>query len=619
MPPLNKPKAAAKPASNKVAESAGEYVYPTVELRKAWGEHAITAEGAKKLLGWESEDDYAIRVKEENPSIKGTPSYGNDYDFTDIMGKNIRCDNNDRNRPFDENHAKKLAQDILNREWAGPTTMPGETVNGETVVISRMGKVKSGQHRMIGLIFANQLWEKDKALWESKWPTPPVLETVLVYGVSDADKVSGTMDNVKPRTLADTLYTSSELFREETNRKKRSELAKMLDAAVDTLWKRTGQAEIGGLVSHYQTHAASRDFLERHNKLIECVEVIAKLNKDNGIKLPTDMANVGPCATLLYLMGSSKSDINDYRNSAAGDTERRMPDESTLNWDNWDEANNYWDAMKGPKLAAIANYIKKLVDTEEGKGRMAEKTMVLVKGWLAWLQDGKPTEADVKLNYDPGKAGQYVLMDKDTCGGIDVGEKQSKPEPWDNPADVQARAEQEKQNGLNKLRGTVPTAPQAAAAKTLTGKPKDKETMREALDRWEEKYKGRLLIFKATSGFNLYGEGARTASVALKLPTKVGPEQLQVLSIAKENLEASFSKLGQANLKPIIVDSVGNEIDIATLTAKPKANENGKPPAAPAPAKPALRPGSKIPAKPMPAAAAKPSPKKPAPVAAKKK
>jgi hypothetical protein len=215
----------------------------------------ITVAKGKEILLWEAEKEYAARVKASNPAYKDVEiTFPKEFPahFRDEEGNLVRCWNNCKNRWFDEPRARLYAQEILQRNWAGPSTFPGETVNGETIVIGRTGIVLSGQHRLIGLVLAFQMWlGKNKLHWQKYWQEEPFLESLIVTGVSEHPCIVRTLDNVKSRTLADTLYTS-EVFdgltlpeaNGETQRtlrpKERMELARMLDSAVDLLWKRTG-------------------------------------------------------------------------------------------------------------------------------------------------------------------------------------------------------------------------------------------------------------------------------------------------------------------------------------------------------------------------------------------
>ena len=62
---------------------------------------------AKELLGWESET-----------SGEGADKVTfKDSLFTDYEGHGVRLMNNAHNRDFDEAHAKKLAQSILNKQY----------------------------------------------------------------------------------------------------------------------------------------------------------------------------------------------------------------------------------------------------------------------------------------------------------------------------------------------------------------------------------------------------------------------------------------------------------------------------------------------------------------------
>jgi len=146
-----KTKAVTKPApvQSGKGKKDGDLAYPvlTVNGVAVPEENLVTkADRAKHLLGWEDEEGYALRYVAEHPKVKAAKvSYGDDYLLKDGKGRKVRCHRNSKNRPFDELHCRKLAQDILQGKWE---------FNCETIIISRVGEVHSGQHRLIALVLA---------------------------------------------------------------------------------------------------------------------------------------------------------------------------------------------------------------------------------------------------------------------------------------------------------------------------------------------------------------------------------------------------------------------------------------------------------------------------------
>jgi hypothetical protein len=413
-------------------------LYPKLEVTICVGKHAVTSDQAKKLLGWETEDEYKERTGDKGARF-------DEITLTDVEGNRVRCWNNSHNRPFSDTWAYRLAQTVLNRQWAGPITMPGETINGETIVIGNRGAVESGQHRLIGLVLSKQMWgsDKQKEHWQTLWKTEPVLETIIVYGVSESARVLQTLDNVKPRSLSDVIYTS-ELFTDMTS-VERKEGSRMLAAAIDLLWKRT---EASSNHEKYQTHSTSIGFFGRHKKLLEAVKDIFKLNEDRS--LSALKLSPGMCAGALYFMASSVSDVDTYRN------EDPAPSEASLTFDRWEQAKELFGdiAADATKVKPLRYAIGSLVDEDAGGGgRTVEKLGLLAKAWVATLAGGEMTAEDVQLEYAKDEDDVNHLINCPGFGGIDLGpsldtEKSIPPDP----------SEIEKQKEVERSRAKKPFA-----------------------------------------------------------------------------------------------------------------------------------------------------------------
>lgn len=401
----------------------------------------ITASKMKQLLGWETRSEIVARLKKENPGldvdnveIEAEPM------LQDMNGEDVWCWSNLTNRPFRKSHALELAQDILNRCWAGPTIMPGETVNGETIIISRKGHCHSIQHRGAALILATQMWHKNKAHWKGKWDEEPYIESLIVTGVSDNPAVVQTLDNVLARTESDVFFTTGE-FPHLKDQLQRAEAARILANAVDLLWKRVRAEEQED--QHFQTHSISKDFLNRHPKLRECVMLFLDINsKANKRPISQLRLMIGHCAAMLYLMGSSETDIDAYLAA------KPRPSEKVLDWTWWDKAKEFWKQLalqKSDLRKAVANALGQLVDENSlTGGRSVEQRAVLALAWKVFREGVTPTKADLKLEYHENAHNQKVFTDRPTFGGIDHGDKKRK-ELEDNPSeeDLKDRTEQE--------------------------------------------------------------------------------------------------------------------------------------------------------------------------------
>lgn len=437
--------------------SLAEVVYPTVEIveySSTSPRGPLTQRDIVDLLDWEPEDEYQKRMVEENPGSEPQHwLYGDDYHCLDTKKRKVRCNNNANNRPFDEGWCEDLIHTLLVGQWAGPLMMPGETINGETVRISRYGRVLSAQHTLTAAKLANERLQESRAkpgnAKEPKYPAwnghaEVVLETIVVTGLSEDERVLRTIDYVKPRTVADMLYTMP-LFRVKENDAgekvpttpvERKELTRMLSGAIDFLWARTK-------AQGYKTHPEVVGFLERHKRLLKCVEPIFLLNKKaatGGRKISTLRLSPGMCAALMYIMGSSgpKTDGDFYRNEFP-------PTERVLDWSLWDKAQDFWDMLaKHNSFMQVRRALHLLVDstpTDSNNmglgGRLNEKLAILANAWSRWKDhpEGAPDpfeEMDLQeggilfLNYsDLGEdglsmpEGMIKLLDTADFFGID--------------------------------------------------------------------------------------------------------------------------------------------------------------------------------------------------------
>lgn len=403
-----------------------------------------------QVLGWETEPEYQKRMLAEHPSSKPENwAYGDDFHCLNVAGEKVRCNNNAHNRPFDADWCEDLIHTVLYGQWAGPHTVPGETVNGETVRISRYGRTLSGQHQLTAAKLADEYLQKarakDAAMADEKYPAwighqHVFIETIVVTGLSEDPRILMTIDYVKPRSAADVFYTS-DVFK-GAKPAERKELCRVLAQATDTLWERTD-------TKGYKTHPELVGFLERHKTLLNCVEHIYSINSAaTGRKLSKLRLSAGTCAALMYLMGSSdtsEATSDEYRNSSP-------PSEKLLNWDNWDKAEEFWTLLAngtdfGVVRTALAHLVDSAPDSDDNKGmggRQGEKLAILAKAWEVWkdhptsagapfdesdlAQDGRLclyySDLDDEGNRLPD--GRIKLLDDNDFLGIDCPESLSK-------------------------------------------------------------------------------------------------------------------------------------------------------------------------------------------------
>ena len=350
----------------------------------------LTVERIKLMMNWETEREYQARKVVEDPDSKPEHwLFGDDYHCLNTDKQKVRCWNNANNRPFDMGWCEDLIHTVLYGHWVGPYMMPGETVNGETIRISRHGRVLSGQHQGTAAILANEWLAKARAQQgdgPSKYPAwdgqdHVFLETVVVTGLSEDERVLRSIDYVKPRTTADMLYTMP-VFRQNTS-VERKEMTKMLAVAIDTLWERTD-------TKGYKTHPEVVGFLERHRRLLKCVEHLFVENGaragDGGRRITKLRLNHGQAAALCYLMGcgtdATTEYSDDYRNESP-------PSERNLDWGYWDRALAFWTSLATdrsfiPVRDALGQLFNETVvdGTAQGLGgRTNEKLAILSKAW----------------------------------------------------------------------------------------------------------------------------------------------------------------------------------------------------------------------------------------------
>ena len=441
-----------------------EVVYDKLEITEystASKKGPLTIARMKKLMGWETEKEWQARMVAAAHAEGKTDAKPEHFLFGDgvplegggvqpihclnLAKEKVICWNNAHNRAFDPDWSQAITHTVLYGQWAGPYTIPGETVNGETIRISRYGEVLSGQHQMTGAIMAGEWLAKARADGtdppdDPKYPAwktqgEPFLETIVITGMSSDPRVLMTVDYVKPRTAADVFYTS-DTFKECTA-SQRQVLCKNLATAVDVLWTRTG-------AKGYKTHPEIVGFLERHRTLLKCVEHLSALNADSqakgGRKISGLRLNPGQCAALMYLQATSATDAatsDEYRND-------NPPTEKKLDWTLWDRAEDFWSLLAEDRsfiqVRIALNLLNKSdPDSEQNQGlggRITERLALLCKAWDRWKEhsgkgavftdDDIAPGGDLDLAYtdvdDKGNklpAGELKLLDTNDFLGID--------------------------------------------------------------------------------------------------------------------------------------------------------------------------------------------------------
>ncbi len=440
------PKAKPKPPQQKAPSTPRPIVYAERQSVLCVGEKVITEDKAKRILKWETEDEFIARKQAESKDFTDEickklfrePDEWGALAFVikDFEGKWVRCWCNWGNRPFDENHMMGFAQTILSRMWADSRNGPDMTDNGEALILSKTARVDSGQHRLIGIIFAVQQWRKNPKKYP-QWTEAPSIEALLSVGVSDNPAVTQTQDNVKPRSVSDNLMTSPHFQKNPDgspmDQSQRRECTRMLERAIEFSMRRL---DVGG----YKTNQAALEFLDRHPTLEKLVRHLFDENKNRGISLLR--LSAGQMAGVAYLMATSASDRDKYRNKL----EEKAVDLSRL-----DLAMDFFVmlASKHDQFVAIHDTIALLVGDEnlEGGSRSTEKLAILSKAWAAYVMNPKAkiTKAQIALSYWTDEEGLTKLKADETgylnyFGGVDTGEKVKKTSTDDNPTGEEAPA-----------------------------------------------------------------------------------------------------------------------------------------------------------------------------------
>lgn len=504
----------------------------------------ITYEEMKGWLGYESEEEYRART-------------GYDGEFSEHgLNASIVHDRDDRrwilhnnvgNRDFRLEDCLTLKQEILQRKWAGPTNFPGETVNGETIILSRTGRCISIQHRGVAFLWAVEEWRDDPKA-HPQWPTEPVLESLVVFGVSDRPEIVQTIDNTRTRSDADMLYTTDVFAEKGLDIADRKELNRKLAAAIDLVWKRTrGKDEDG---CEYRTHSVTSEFLNRHARLKDCVKLVFSLDSgENGRPFSFGLRmSAGDVAGLMYLFASCKTDLDKYVGPKR--SERRMDLTS------WKKAEKFITLLtkKGDELDAVNETIAGLKDAEEGLGgRQTEKHAVLIKAWNVYKTGGKVTLDDLKLEYGTSpNSGESILIDWPRAGGIDQGDPRGdkeRPPTRDEIEEQKRKAQDEKAKaGAAKIKPKV------------NAKPKK---IPEMLADLREKYPKRLFLWANGDGWDAWDDDARKVSIDLDLKAVQNGATGWVLrcTIPEDDFDISVATLASTNKVALVgVDADGDVI-----------------------------------------------------------
>ena len=484
----------------------------------------ISYQTAVDLLGYE-----------EEPAAD--KKFGEDYLMIMPGDAKVRCRNNTRNRPLDTAHVAKLAQDILNDHWR---------LNLETIIVGFHGQVLSGQHRLLALIYAVKLWETEDK-WRTNWPDgQPTIRSLVAYGCDESKETTRTLDNVKPRSLADVLFSDGEVFGKIKGSERKS-VCKMLEFEIRFLWHRTGAKQ--DAYAPVRTHSESLDFIERHPRVLRAVKHVFEQESEGSI---SKIVPTGTAAGLLYCMGSANSDLEKYRETK---------DESVLDWSLWDKATDFWTHLsEGDEegFKRVRRAVKYLSSEDgDGGGPTEHKIALIVRAWLLYSAGTPMTDKNLGYVFDSDKRmiengltheddkdddglplplGARKLTEKPSVGGIDLGD------PDEARKERQDKEREEKKAEKERLKA----AEKALKDKSLT--PPPAESKADILTRVRKQAPGELLCWPRhlvdvnDGAYDFAGNDALIAAKHLGLDTELR-DALQFLRIPRENVEAAMKTL----------------------------------------------------------------------------
>lgn len=591
-----------------VEADAGEGVvkYPELEVRiyTAQSERGpVDFVKMREFLGWEDEPEFAARVgatMSEADRLTNPPGYADEYDFLDMNKAKVKLWNNQGNRDFIREHALSLAQDVLTRNWADSRNggvakftledgrqvdMTEMTINGETIIITRTGKTDSGQHRGIGFIFACQIWAKGE-VWKgidprALWPEMPTMEALVVFGVSDSDRVTMTLDNVMPRTEADTISTS--LTFAGYSRVEKKELSRMLAYATDLLWNRTGVGK-----QAYQTHSTSKDFRRRHPLLEKCVLHVFGENKKRAISRLK--LSPGHVSALMYLMAASAGDPKSYNEA---DTWAR--DDSLIDFtakvtvagkkkEAWKAAELFVSLLaaagteKGDRtLFPIAEEIFRIqTDTEKGASTLHKNSIVCI-AWNMWSSDQPVLQDDLKIEFAVRDDGTKYIAEAPNVGGIDR-PADEKPDDGEDPTPEKVeKVKKEKKESIKKQNAEATKNLVKEAADRRKGIPQQYLAL-------QGKHPDKLLLWRTPASWSTYGPSAERLVAALGLPKPTpSPDGITRAFVTPGDLPGHLPKLQAAGVTPCFAEDGGKGKGMVVRDS-PTGGPATAPPAAPTPA-----------------------------------
>ncbi len=332
-------------------------------------EGPLTLDDCKGFVGWSEEPEDG--------------KWGAEYALKDLYGKKIRLLNNPSNRPFKRPLADRYAAAHLQGTWE---------LNLETVVIADNENVLQGQHRLTGLVLAEQARQINPKRWGTN---PLVYQTAMGFGVSSSTSLANTFDTGKGRSLGDVIYRHHKFPKKVSDKKQRG-MSNILSGAIRLVWLRVGGKQIA-FAKHFP-HPEALEFYGKHPNIQKAVTEICRLDEgeegnDQGI---SSLLSLPYAVGLMYLMARAES---------------------------WEKAGDFWTAFasgeglrKGSAVLSLRQLLTKM-ETGSGGGRDAIVGAV-VKAWLFWIAKKPAGSKDVRVVRK--KVGEkFTLAEFPRIGGID--------------------------------------------------------------------------------------------------------------------------------------------------------------------------------------------------------
>lgn len=345
----------------------------------------LKAEWAKKTLGWEEvegNDDHLFTY---------SPPEGNESSKT-----KIRCTNNVINRPLDMRNVLTLKQEILRGRWR---------LNCEPIILGKTALVLNGQHQLIALVLSTLEYLHNPEAYPH-WNTEPHIAKVVSTGADESDAVVNTMDTCKPRSLADVIYRCPYFALAPPAQRKAA--SNVTQHAIRLLWERTGENLDG--YSTYRSHSEYVDFLDRHLKILDCVNHI--MLENGQAKKLSNYLSPGYCAGLMYLFAAAKTKTSDYL-----DQDKLL--ESNINWELWSKAEDFFVELANASIKPLINTLASYVE-EQCADRNARQAL-LINAWNLYAVGKSITTKAIMLEYAQDDEGFSYLVDSPRVGGIDIG------------------------------------------------------------------------------------------------------------------------------------------------------------------------------------------------------